>query len=177
MGEPFGGRMILEKEPLLTADLALPLRLFPDCRILMPLRDPRDVIVSSFFTLIPLAPTSVAAASIADACLHYAETMRHWLLLRERLPGEKWCETRYEDLVADPEQQLRRLTQFLQIDYLPELLSPSARLGARPMSTPTHEDVTRPIYRRSLGRWRQYQKWLEPHLSVLQPFLEAFGYE
>lgn len=175
LGEQVGCRLLIEKEPLLTADLALPLRLFPEARILMPLRDPRDVVLSFFFTIVPLAPNSVAASSMDDSCRYYAEVMRHWLLLRERLDPGRWIESRYEDLLADPERRTRQLADFLGIGWRPELLSHDQSTG-RAVGTPTYDDVSKPLYTRSLERWRNYGPWLEPHLHHLQPFMNAFGY-
>ena len=43
--------------------------------------------------------------------------------------------------------------------------------------SPSYADVTQPIYQRALGRWRNYQKYLEPHLAKLEPFVKALGYE
>ena len=43
--------------------------------------------------------------------------------------------------------------------------------------SPTYADVTQPVYKRAVGRWRNYQKYLEPHLDKLEPFVKAFGYE
>lgn len=177
LGEPANGRLLLEKDPLLTADLPLPLRLFPDAKILMPLRDPRDVVISFFFTIVPLAPNSVAAADLGDACRYYAEVMRHWLHLRAILPAERWTESRYEDVIADPERQTRRLAGFLELDWSPAMLIHHAQAGSKAVSTPTYTDVTQPLYTRSLQRWRHYQSWLEPHLAILAPFLDAFGYD
>lgn len=175
LGEQVGWRLLIEKDPLLTADLALPLRLFPEARILMPLRDPRDVVLSFFFTIVPLAPNSVAASSLEDTCRYYAEVMRHWILLRERLDPRRWMESRYEDLLADPESRTRQLAEFLGIDWRPDLLA-HHKGGGRAMGTPTYDDVSKPLYTRSLERWRNYGRWLEPHLHHLQPFMDAFGY-
>jgi hypothetical protein len=33
-----------------------------------------------------------------------------------------------------------------------------------------------PVYKRAVGRWQHYQKFLEPHLEKLEPFVKAFGY-
>lgn len=175
LGEPVGPRLLIEKDPLLTADLALPLRLFPEARILMPLRDPRDVVLSFFFTIVPLAPNSVASASLEDSCRYYAEVMRHWLLLRERLDPGRWMESRYEDLLSDPGIRTRKLADFLGIGWRPELLAHD-RSGGRAVGTPTYGDVSKPLYTRSLERWRNYGPWLEPHLHRLRPFMDAFGY-
>lgn len=175
LGEQVGRRLLIEKEPLLTADLVLPLRLFPEARILMPLRDPRDVVLSFFFTIVPLAPNSVASSSLDDSCGYYAEVMRHWILLRERMNAGRWMESRYEDLLADPERRTRHLAEFLGIGWRPELLAHHHGDG-RAMGTPTYDDVSKPLYTRSLERWRNYEPWLEPHLHHLQPLMDAFGY-
>ena len=42
--------------------------------------------------------------------------------------------------------------------------------------SPTYEAVTKPIYTSSVARWRNYAKQLEPHVSILQPFIDEFGY-
>lgn len=176
IGQSVGDRILLEKEPLLTADLAVPLRLFPEAKILMPLRDPRDVVISFFFTIVPLAPNSVASANFGDACRYYAEVMRHWLLLRENLDPARWMESRYEDLLANPESQTRRLADFLDIEWSADMLDHHKRSSGKAVSTPTYDDVSKPLYTRSLERWKNYEQWLEPHLSHLEPFLDAFGY-
>ncbi len=177
LGEDPGDRLLIEKDPLLTADLALPLRLFPKSKLLMPLRDPRDVAISFYFTIVPLAPNSVAASSLGETCRYYAEVMRHWLLLRERLPPSRWMESRYEDLLDAPESRTRQLAAFLDLDWRAEMLAHHRQPAGRAVGTPTYDDVSKPLYRRSLERWRRYEAWLEPHLRHLAPYLRAFGYE
>lgn len=176
LGEPPGGRLLIEKDPLLTADLAIPLRLFPEAKLLMPLRDPRDVVISFYFTIVPGVANSVAAATLGEACRYYAEVMRHWLLLREHLDPSRWMESRYEDLLADPDRHTRRLADFLDLDWREELLAHHRRADTRPVGTPTYDDVSKPLYTRSLERWRNYEQWLAPHLHHLDPYLDAFGY-
>lgn len=177
LGEQLDGRILIEKEPLLTADLAVPLRLFPEAKILIPLRDPRDVVISFFFTIVPLSPNSVAATDLGECCRYYAEVMRHWLHLREILPSAQWMESRYEDLLEDPELQTKKLATFLGVTWQSDMLSNRANTQGRGVSTPTYADVAKPLYSHSMKRWKHYRKWLEPHLHHLQPFIEAFGYE
>jgi len=43
--------------------------------------------------------------------------------------------------------------------------------------SPTYAEVAKPITRGAVGRWRNYQKHLEPHMQKLAPFVRAFGYE
>ena len=45
------------------------------------------------------------------------------------------------------------------------------------VSSPTYAEVTKPIYKTAMGRWRNYQKYFEPYLEQLAPTLRALGYE
>jgi hypothetical protein len=42
--------------------------------------------------------------------------------------------------------------------------------------SPTCQDVTRPVYTRSVGRWRAYEKYVAPILPALEPYCRRFGY-
>jgi hypothetical protein len=98
-----------------------------------------------------------------------------WLKFREMLPGG-WIEVRYEDTVGALASQARRILDFLELPWNPDVLGYRERLQSRPVNSPTYEAVSQPLYTRSIGRWRQYAKHFEPHLERLQPLVEAFGY-
>ena len=51
------------------------------------------------------------------------------------------------------------------------------RTAAKGVRTPTYADVAQPLYQRAVGRWRNYEKYLAPHLDILRPWWHAFGYE
>jgi len=173
--QPVGSRLLIEKDPALTPDLPLPLRLFPEARVIFPLRDPRDVCLSYFFTLVPLAPASAAALdlrSTCEFCAHSLESWRHWT---EVLPFPL-LETRYERLVNHPEREIRRLLEFLEIPWTPSVLDFAERSRGKGIRTPTFADVGQPLYRRAIGRWKNYEEFLAPHLDLLRPHLVRLGY-
>ena len=58
----------------------------------------------------------------------------------------------------------------------PTMLDERLRSKRRAVRTPTYDDVTKPLYARAIGRWRNYERYLEPGLRILQPFLDALGY-
>ena len=97
------------------------------------------------------------------------------LKLREMV-GSPWLQLRYEDCVADLEREARRALEFLDLPWNPEVLQYRKRMKTRAVSSPTCEAVSRPRYTSATGRWRNYQKYLEPCLELLQPCIEAFGY-
>ncbi|MCI0641129.1 MAG: sulfotransferase [Gemmataceae bacterium] len=176
LGEAPDERLLIEKDPLATCDLGFMLRLLPEARVIFPLRDPRDVCVSFFFTLVPLNPDSAPALDLAHTCAAAALSLRVWQHWRKVIP-QPWVEVRYERLVRDAREELGRLTQLLQLPWEERMLAAHEQRRARGVRTPTYSDVAQPLYTRAIGRWRHYARWLEPHLGPLAPLLKEFGYD
>jgi len=175
-GEPLAGRVHLDKNPNHTSHLASLVRLLPESRFIVALRDPRDVVVSAYLRFFSLTEFSAGFLSWRSTCEAYAREMGFWLRMRGLMPGN-WIEVRYEDLVADLPAQARRTLEFLGLPWDPAVLNYRRHTERKVVNSPSQQEVRQPVYRHALGRWRHYAAQLEPHLSVLQPFLEAFGYE
>jgi len=173
LGADAAGKMLIDKNPSPTARLPVWLRVFPELRVLIALRDPRDVVLSCYFQNIPLNSTNVNFLSFERLAKHYADLMGIWLAVRE-WPGFAWIETRYEDTIADTEREGRRVTEFLGLDWHEQ----QARFyeHARRIYSPSYHDVSRPIHARSVARWRPYEKYLTPILPILEPYCRALGY-
>ncbi len=175
LNEPIGTRVHLDKNPTLTVVLPGFLRLFPEARSLIALRDPRDVIVSCFMQYLPLNANSVYFLTFERAAQRYANDLKLWRCLRDKLESP-WVEVRYEDTVADLEQVARRAVSFLGLNWDPAVLSYRDRLKDKAVSSPTYEAVSQPLYTRAIGRWRHYHKHLASALPHLEPIIEALGY-
>jgi len=176
LNEPVGGRVHLDKNPTLTLLLPAMLRLFPETRLLIALRDPRDVVLSCFMQFLPMNPNSVCFLTLERTARRYALDMGIWRRFRELIPSP-WLEVRYEDTVMDMEREARRALDFLGLPWEPQVLAYRDRLKDKAVSSPTYEAVSKPLYTNSIRRWRHYAKHFEPHLVSLQPAVEAFGYE
>jgi hypothetical protein len=175
LNEPIGDRIHLDKNPPFTLLIPAMLRLFPEIRLLIALRDPRDVVLSCFMQYLPLNTNSVCYLSLERTAARYAVDMNVWRRLREILPP-CWLEVRYEDTVVNLEREARRSVEFLGLPWDPTVLNYRERLKTKAVASPTYEAVSRPLYTSSIGRWQHYAKYLEPSLSKLQPFVKAFGY-
>lgn len=163
------GKTLLDKNPGGTTSLPGLLRAFPELRVLIALRDPRDVLVSSYF----IRPTHVIHLSLERMAQNYTTVMDVWLAVRE-WKGLKWMETRYEDVVADLEKEGRRVTDFLGLEWHES----QARYyeGNREKGVKNYNEVTKPVYTKAMGRWRAYEKHLAPVLPILEPYCKLFGY-
>jgi Tfp pilus assembly protein PilF len=175
LGPAGAGKLLLDKNPSPTARLPVWLRVFPELRVIIALRDPRDVIVSCYFQNIALNAANVNFLSFERLAKHYADLMDIWLAVRE-WQGFEWLETRYEDIVACLEKEGPRVTEFLGLAWHDEQARFYEKSRAKPLYSPTYQDVTRPVYSRSVARWRSYEKYLAPILPLIEPYCRIFKY-
>jgi Flp pilus assembly protein TadD len=174
--EGAGAELLLDKNPSPTTQLHLWLRVFPEMKVIIALRDPRDVLVSTFFqTLNGLTATNVNFLTLERTARHYRDLMDVWLRMRE-LGGFDWTETRYEDVVSDVEGEGKRVTEFAGLTWHPEQANYRESAGRKILQAPTYHDVTKPVYRRAIGRWERYAEMLKPVLPELAPYCKAFRY-
>ena len=175
LGEPIGERILMDKNPELTYLVPLVNCVFPEMKILFALRDPRDVVLSCFMQKLPLNSISVNYLSLEETARKYAHVMRHWLVAREHAKAD-WIELRYEDTVKDLEAQARRLLGFLGLPWDAGVLQFHRRARQKLVRSPTYEAVTEPVHTRAVGRWKNYERHLAPHLEFLDTYLDEFGY-
>lgn len=167
-----GERWLLDKNPSIFPSLAGAVRLFPEARLLTTLRDPRDIVWSCFTQSLPVNPATAAFISLESTAEQVAAELEQWLALRERL-ATSWLEVRYEDLVREPEQQMRRVLSFLDLAWSPQVLEFHQRRD--PVRSPTYADATRPVHQEAIGRWRRYAEWIQPLETKLGKVLDMPG--
>ena len=168
-------QVLLDKNPSPTASLHLWLRVFPDSKVIIALRDPRDVVISCLFQNLAVTATNANFLSLERAARHYADLMDVWLRMRE-LGGFDWIESRYEDVVGDLEGQGRRVTEFLGLSWHPDQARFHESARGKFVFAPTYNEVTQPVHKRSVGRWEHYAEALAPIQARLVPYCRAFGY-
>jgi tetratricopeptide (TPR) repeat protein len=172
---PAAGTLLLDKNPSPTGVLHLWLRILPELKVVVALRDPRDVVISCYFQNLRLNATNANFLSLERTAKHYADLMDVWLRMRE-LGGFDWIETRYEDLVRSVDTEGRRVTEFLGVAWHPQQAAFYESSRKKFVFSPTYADVSGPIYQRSVGRWKYYAEALAPVQEKLAPYGRAFGY-
>ena len=116
LGAAAAGKMLVDKNPSPTTRLPLWLRVFPELKVLIALRDPRDAVLSCYFQNIALNSANVNFLDFDRLAKHYADMMDIWLMVRE-WDGFAWLQTRYEDTVADVAKEGRRVMEFLGLAW------------------------------------------------------------
>jgi tetratricopeptide (TPR) repeat protein len=176
LGQPIAGRLLVDKNPTYTFLIPALIRIFPEMKFLIALRDPRDVVLSCFMQNLPLNQVGAACLTLAGTVEEYTILMNTWQTVKPRM-ANACLEVRYEDMVEDLESVARKTLEFLGVPWDANVLGFDEHARKKAVRSPTYADVIQPVYKRAVGRWRNYQKYLEPHLTKLEPFVKAFGYE
>ena len=166
---------IIDKLPLNVIFIGLIYRIFPNARFIVAIRDPRDVCLSCFMQSFGLNDAMNHFLQLETTAHYYTTAMALGLRQLDTLPvAQHHC--RYEDLIEDPEHQLKKVLEFLQLPWDAAVLRYHQRVQGQRINTPSYEQVARPLYRSSVGRWRNYRTQLQPILAQLQPFVDRFAY-
>ena len=94
--------------------------------------------------------------------------MDHWARV---LPG-RVLTVQYEEVVSDFETQVRRLLEFCGLPWQDACLR--FYESDRPVRTPSAEQVRQPIYDRSVGHWRHYERHLDELFAVIDPIRDPY---
>jgi tetratricopeptide (TPR) repeat protein len=159
-----GAERVIDKMPDNIITLGMAGLLFPKARVVFCRRDPRDTCLSCYFHRFdqPLV-WYTDLVDCGSRALELERLAEHW---RGVLPL-RMLTIEYEALVADLEGESRRLIEFLDLDWEPACLD--FHKTERPVRTASGWQVRQPLFTRSVGRWRKYERHLGPLLQVVAP--------
>lgn len=137
----------------------------PNAKLIFCKRNPMDVALSSFqANFAGYHPWAADLETAGRYCRLTLDMMAKW---DELLPG-KILTVVYEDIVADLETNVRRMLDFIGIEFDDACLAPQES-EAR-VRTASIRQVRNPVYTTSVERWRRYEKHLQPLIDALGPY-------
>lgn len=166
-----GARWFTDKMPLNETNLGLIHLLFPQAPLIHVVRHPLDVVISVLSNL--LTHGCYCSYALDTIALHYvriAELVEHYCQEMEL----RYLRVRYEDMVDDQEATVRKVLEFVGVDFDPQCLE--FHENRRFARTASYAQVTEKLYDRARFRYRNYLGELEPVIPVLQPVIERLGY-
>ncbi|HWE05272.1 MAG TPA: sulfotransferase, partial [Rhizomicrobium sp.] len=107
-------------------------------------------------------------SELGQAYRDYVELMAHFDAV---LPG-RIHRVFYENLVREPEAEIRRLLDHLELPFEEACLE--FHKNERAMDSASSEQVRKPISTDAVEQWRNYEPWLGPLKSALGPVLDAY---
>ena len=156
-----GADVVTDKRPDNFLHIGLIKAMFPGARIVHTVREPLDVILSNWF--LHLDRSMAHALDLGDlAHWHgqYERLMAHWKALYPDI-----LDLDYDALVVEPRPAIERLLQYCGLDWEEGVLD--FHKAATPVRTASVWQVREPLYQRSSGRWRNYER----HLGAVRAML------
>ena len=152
-----GERYVTDKLPYNFLRLGLIQILFPNARVIHTRRDPMDSCLSCYFLdFMGTHPHAYDLENLGIYYRQYERLMAHW----HDVLSLPILDLQYEEAVDDIEATCRRLADFCELDWDDRMLN--FHQSNRVVKTASYDQVRRPVYKSSVGRWRPYGAWLDP---------------
>ena len=161
---PFTGHTarFIDKMPLNYLYVGLIHLALPNSKIIRLQRGPMDTCYAIYKQLFYGAyPFSYDLEELGRFYVAYHQSMEHW---QSVLPGVIHT-VNYEKLVGDIERESRQLLEFCDLDWQPQCLKFHESKEAS--TTASTVQVRQAVYQSSVGKWRNYEKQLQPIVNIL----------
>ncbi|WP_421702083.1 sulfotransferase [Aliiroseovarius sp.] len=137
--------------------------ILPQARTIVVRRDPRDVGWSIYRNHFADGTHGYSSGQVEIAQMH--AIMEDMIAFWRELRPESFIEVRYEDLVRDPEPEVRRMLDYCGLDWDPACLEPEKNTAM--VRTLSADQVRSPISPKAIGGWRAYAEELAPMIDAL----------
>ena len=175
LGAKVDGKLFIDKQPFYGLWLPLIGKLFPEAKIIVTRRDPRDVVFSCFRNPFRMTPVTYELMDLERGAALYVGMMRiiELCLVKGANPA---LIHRHEDLVQRFDETLAALCAFLGLKPDPRMAGFVETAAGRDIRTPSAGQVTRGLNRDGIGAWKPYAEQLQPVLPTLDPIAVRYGY-
>ena len=159
------GKRFTDKMPGNYLHIGLIYLLFPNASVIHCRRNPIDTCLSIYERLFTKGLLfGYDTHELGQYYNLYLRMMRHW---RSTLPEDFILDVQYEEVVTEPEQQIRRLLAFCHLEFEEACLE--FHKVKRSVTTASTLQVRQPMYRTSVNRWEKYGDRLKPLIEALGP--------
>lgn len=138
--------------------------ILPQAKIIWVRRDPVDTGLSCYTKLFS---GEQSFSYQLDEMGHFARNaqtlLEHW---QQVIPASHFMVVDYEAIVEDFDTQVRRMLEFLGLDWEDTCADFHNTPGN--VRTASVNQVREPLYRRAVGRWKPYAEYLQPLLQALE---------
>ena len=159
-------------------------KLFPDCQFINIIRDGRDVVCSF--------KERWGKKTILYAIKSWNKSIDLTFEYQKRFDKKRYLEVRYEEMVSNPEKETRRIMDFLNEEWVPDLLEHhkkkhdfwfNVKTGENVNKTtekkPERHSPSKPIFGSSVRKWEKNLNFLEKTIVniMIKENLKKLGYK
>ncbi len=154
---------IVDKMPANYMSIGLILQMLPNAKIIHCCRNPMDTCLSNYKQNFMVGQFwSYNLKDMGDEYLRYLDLMEFW---HQKFP-DRILDVHYEETVSDLEAQAHKLIDFIGLEWDEACLQPHKQ--KRSVLTASKAQVTKPIYKTSVQKWKLYEKELQPLIDLFR---------
>ena len=169
-------KIYIDKFPLNIIYTAEIIRIFPEAKFIFSLRNPYDCILSCFMQDFYLNDAMSNFLNIEDCSFLYNKVMKLWTQYFEIFQFDKHF-IKYEDLVTNFDNSLSKVLEFLNLDWSEGITNYQDTAKKRNLiSTPSYNQVIKPIYKEAINRWIRYENKLQDIKPLIDPWVKKYNY-
>jgi hypothetical protein len=170
-------KIFIDKLPLNIIYIAEILRIFPNAKFIISLRHPCDCVLSCFMQNFKLNASMSNFLDLKDTAVTYDLIMRLLKIYKSKF-NFNFYEIKYEKLILNLNDQIKNLLDFLELEWDNSILEYQKTAISRDrIFTPSYDQVTKPLYSKSSGRWIKYKNKLSKVYPILEPWIKELKYE
>ena len=114
--------------------------------------------------------------SINSSARIYDLTMDMWVSYKNKL-DLKHVMSKYETLIDDFDSHISNVLGFLNLDWDENIKNyRDTALNRGKINTPSSSQVIQPLYKTSIEKWRNYEKYFEDSRIYLDKWVDYFNY-
>ena len=169
-------KILIDKFPFQTVCLPLINLLFPNSKIIFTHRNPYDTVLSCFQQSFEPNNAMANFRSIESASRIYDLTMSIWLDYKEKLKMNH-ITSKYEDLIEDFDKHILKILNFLDVSWDENIKNYRNTAHDRgKINTPSSSQVVQPLYKSSIDKWKNYEKYFKNSNRYLHKWISYFKY-
>jgi tetratricopeptide (TPR) repeat protein len=157
------GQYMFDQRPFYSRVMTTLALILPDAKYILGHRDPRDVVIECFKHRSSPNVSMYEFLELERAARYYDSAMETALRARDDY-GLEIIELGYDDLIADPEGETRRVLKALGLPWDDALYGEGGKEITLGSVKPT-------------GGWRNYEAELQPVMPILDKWVKHFGYD
>ena len=168
--------LFIDKLPLNTVCLPLIKLVFPNAKIIFTHRHPYDTVLSCFQQ--SFFPNSAMAnlVSLKSSSIMYDQVMNAWDTYKNNLPLD-FITSKYENLIEDFDGHALKILEFLGFGWDENVKNyRKTAIDRGKINTPSSSQVVQPLYKSSIGKWKNYEKYFEDCHQYLEKWISYFDY-
>ena len=169
-------KIVVDKMPLNIIHVGEILRFFPKAKFILALRHPYDSVFSCFMQQFSLNPAMKNFLTLESSAFLYDLVMQLWKVYHENFKINLHI-IKYENIIENFDQTVKDVLNFLSVDWSSDYKDFYKIAQKRTnIMTPSYSQVTSPIYKSSLNRWKNYENKFEKSKTYLDKWIKEFNY-